>query len=86
MPFTTAELHPAVIEALGCAPEHYTLASSYSSSSSNASMRRLPQAFSAPSKRMGQAEIACGLRAWRLYQRVIDDLDALVRAVGLKAA
>jgi hypothetical protein len=25
--FTTAEIHPAVIEALGCAPEHYTLAS-----------------------------------------------------------
>ena len=24
---TTAEIHPAVIEALGCAPEHYTLAS-----------------------------------------------------------
>jgi hypothetical protein len=23
--FTTAEIHPAVIEALGCAPEHYTL-------------------------------------------------------------
>jgi hypothetical protein len=25
--FTTAEIHPAVVEALGCAPEHYTLAS-----------------------------------------------------------
>ena len=25
--FTTAKIHPAVIEALGCAPEHYTLAS-----------------------------------------------------------
>src|SRR5258706_6803087 len=25
--FTTAEIHPAVIEALGCAREHYTLAS-----------------------------------------------------------
>jgi hypothetical protein len=25
--FTTAEIHPAVIEALGCAPDHYTLAS-----------------------------------------------------------
>jgi hypothetical protein len=25
--FTTAEIHPAVIEALGCAPEGYTLAS-----------------------------------------------------------
>src|SRR5207245_1591157 len=25
--FTTTEIHPAVIEALGCAPEHYTLAS-----------------------------------------------------------
>jgi hypothetical protein len=25
--FTTAEIHPAVVEALGCVPEHYTLAS-----------------------------------------------------------
>jgi hypothetical protein len=25
--FSTAEIHPAVIEALGCTPEHYTLAS-----------------------------------------------------------
>jgi hypothetical protein len=25
--FTTAEIHPAVAEALGCAPDHYTLAS-----------------------------------------------------------
>jgi hypothetical protein len=25
--FTTAEIHPAVIEALGCAPARYTLAS-----------------------------------------------------------
>src|SRR6185437_7602729 len=25
--FTTAEIHPAVIEALGCGPERYTLAS-----------------------------------------------------------
>src|SRR5437660_8650924 len=25
--FTTAEIHPAVIEALGCTPDHYTLAS-----------------------------------------------------------
>ena len=25
--FTTAEIHPAVVEALGCTPEHYTLAS-----------------------------------------------------------
>jgi hypothetical protein len=25
--FTTAEIHPAVVEALDCVPEHYTLAS-----------------------------------------------------------
>jgi len=51
--FTTAELHPRVVDALGPGADCYTLAS---------------------------------LRYDRLYQRVVDDLDELIQAVGLKAA
>jgi hypothetical protein len=42
------------------------------------------QAFSAPSKPTLGSNLKGNLD--RLYQRVIDDRDTLVRAVGLKAA
>jgi hypothetical protein len=117
--FTTAELHPHVVKALGCAPESYTLASlRYDLSKLRAkglvtklpNSRRyqlLPQGYSVclvflklfervyepltagllspvgadariPDQKRSQLD--------RLYHRVIDDLDALVQAVGLKAA
>src|SRR3984893_16368918 len=117
--FTTAEIHPAVIEALGCAPEHYTLASlRYDLSKLRAkglvaklpNSRRyqlLPQGYSiclvflklfervyapltagllSPVKADFRLESQRRSQLDRLYQRVIDDLDTLVRAVGLKAA
>jgi hypothetical protein len=117
--FTTAEMHPAVIEALGCAPEHYTLASlRYDLSKLRAkglvaklpNSRRyqlLPQGYSicliflklferiyapltagllSPIKADARLESQRRSQLDRLYQRVIDDLDTLVRAVGLKAA
>ena len=117
--FTTAELHPAVIEALGCAPEHYTLASlRYDLSKLRAkglvaklpNSRRyqlLPHGYSiclvflkfferiyapltagllSPIKADAKLEARKRSQLDRLYQRVVDDLDALVRAVGLKAA
>ena len=117
--FTTAEMHPAVIEALGGAPEHYTLASlRYDLSKLRAkglvaklpNSRRyqlLPQGYSiclvflklferiyapltagllSPIKADARLESQRRSQLDRLYQRVIDDLDTLVRAVGLKAA
>jgi len=117
--FTTAEIHPAVIEALGCAPEHYTLASlRYDLSKLRAkrlvaklpNSRRyqlLPHGYSiclvflklfervyapltagllSPVKPDARLESKKQSQLDRLYQRVIDDLDILVRAVGLKAA
>jgi hypothetical protein len=117
--FTTAEIHPAVIEALGCAPERYTLASlRYDLSKLRAkglvaklpNSRRyqlLPQGYSiclvflklfegvyapltagllSPIKADARLESQRRSQLDRLYQRVIDDLDTLVRAVGLKAA
>jgi len=117
--FTTAEIHPAVIEALGCTPEHYILGSlRYDLSKLRAkglvtkltNSRRyqlLPHGYSiclvflklfervyAPltagllSPIKGDAKLEARKRSQldRLYQRVVDDLDALVRAVGLKAA
>src|SRR6266704_1139642 len=117
--FTTAEIHPAVIEALGCAPESYTLASlRYDLSKLRAkglvaklpNSRRyqlLPQGYSiclvflklfervyaplaagllSPIKADKRLESQRRSQLDRLYQRVIDDLDTLVRAVGLKAA
>ena len=117
--FTTAEIHPAVIEALGCDPNHYTLSSlRYDLSKLRAkglvaklpNSRRyqlLPHGYSiclvflklfervyAPltagllSPIKADAKLECQRRTQldRLYQRVIDDLDTLVRAVGLKAA
>src|ERR1700751_3525320 len=119
IPFTTAEIHPAVIEALGCASEHYTLASlRYDLSKLRAkglvaklpNSRRyqlLPHGYSiclvflklferiyapltagllSPIKADTRLQSERRTQLDRLYQRVIDDLDTLVRAVGLKAA
>src|SRR6202045_2481809 len=117
--FTTAEIHPAVIEALGCDPSHYTLSSlRYDLSKLRAKglVVRLPNSRRYQLLRHGysiclvflklfervyapltagllspikaDAKLECQRRTQldRLYQRVIDDLDTLVRAVGLKAA
>ena len=117
--FTTAEIHPAVLEALGCAPECYTLASlRYDRSklrakglvaklSNSRRYQLLPQGYSiclvflklfervyAPltagllNPVKSDARLASRRRSQldRLYQRVIDDLDTLIQAVGLKAA
>jgi len=117
--FTTAEIHPAVVEALGCTPEHYTLASlRYDLSKIRAkglvaklpNSRRyqlLPQGYSiclvflklfervyapltagllSPIKADVRLQTQRRSQLDRLYQRVVDDLDTLVRAVGLKAA
>jgi len=117
--FTTTELYPHVVKALGCTPESYTLASlRYDLSKLRAkglvaklpNSRRyqiLPQGYSvclvfvklfervyAPltagllSPVSADARIPDPRRSQldRLYHRVIDDLDAVVQAVGLKAA
>ena len=117
--FTTAEIHPAVIEALGCDPSHYTLSSlRYDLSKLRAKglVARLPNSRRYQFLRHGysiclvflklfervyapltagllspikaDAKLECQRRTQldRLYQRVIDDLDTLVQAVGLKAA
>ena len=117
--FTTSEIHPHVIAALGCRPEGYTLASlRYDVSKLRAkrlvaklpNSRRyqlLPTGYSvcviflklfervyAPLTAGLLSPIAADARLQakkrsqldRLYQRVIDDLDSLVHAVGLKAA
>jgi hypothetical protein len=117
--FTTAEIRPAVIAALGCTPESYTLASlRYDLSKLRAkglvaklpNSRRyqlLPQGYSicllflklfervyapltagllSPIKADVRLDSQRRSQLDRLYQRVIDDLDTLVRAVGLKAA
>jgi hypothetical protein len=122
--FTTSEIHPHVIAALGCRPEGYTLASlRYDVSKLRAkglvaklpNSRRyqlLPTGYSvcviflklfervyaprvyAPltagllSPVCADARLQAQKRSQldRLYQRVIDDLDSLVHAVGVKAA
>src|ERR1700746_276695 len=117
--FTMAEIHPAVIEALGCASEHYSLASlRYALSKLRAkglvatlpTSRRyqllpdgsciclvfltlferiyapLTAALLSPIKADTRLQSERRTQLDRLYQRVIDDLDTLVRAVGLKAA
>jgi len=117
--FTTSELYPHVVKALGCAPESYTLASlRYDLSKLRAkglvaklpNSRRyqiLPQGYSvclvflklfervyAPLTAGLLSPVSADARTPgqkrsqldRLYHRVIDDLDALVQAVGLKAA
>ena len=114
--FTTTEIHPHVIDALGCDPEHYKLASlRYDLSKLHAKgliakmprshrYQLLPQGYSiclvflklferiyAPltagllSPVRADARLPDEKRTQldRLYQRVVDDLDALVRAVGL---
>lgn len=117
--FTTAEIYPHVIEALGCAPADFSLAAlRYDLSKLRAKgliaklprsrrYRLLPQGYSICLVFLKlferiYAPLAAGLlnpvkgdgrlpphkcsRLDRLYQRVVDDLDELVRAVGLKAA
>ena len=117
--FTTVEIHPHVIKALGCSPDRYTLASlRYDLCKLRAkglvtrlpSSRRyqlLPQGYSicliflklfervyAPltagllNPVTADARVAHQRRSQldRLYHRVVDDLDALVQAVGLKTA
>ena len=117
--FTTAELHPRVIAALGRRPEDYSLNSlRYDLSKLRAKglvaklpnsrrYRLLPQGYSvcliflkllervyAPlvagllSPVAADARLEAQKRSQldRLYQRVTDDLDALIQAVGLKTA
>jgi hypothetical protein len=117
--FTTAEIYPHVIDALGCAPADFTLASlRYDLSKLRAKgliaklprsrrYRLLPEGYSICLVFLKlferiYAPLAAGLlnpvkgdaglppqkrsQLDRLYQRVVDDLDELVRAVGLKAA
>jgi hypothetical protein len=116
---TTAEIYPAVVEALGCARGHYTLASlRYDVSKIRAkgllaklpNSRRyqlLPQGYSicpvflklfervyapltagllSPIKADARLQTQRRSQLDRPYQRAVNDLDALVRAVGLKAA
>jgi hypothetical protein len=117
--FTTAELHPHVVKALGCPADAYTLASlRYDLAKLRAKglvaklpnsrrYRLLPQGYSvcliflklfervyAPLTAGLLSPLAADARLHdrkrsqldRLYHRVINDLDALVQAVGLKAA
>ena len=117
--FTTADIHPQVIKALGCAVEQYSLASlRYDLSKLRAkglvaklpNSRRyqlLPQGYSiclvflklfervyapltagllSPISADNRLERQKRSQLDRLYQRVVDDLDTLIRAVGLKAA
>jgi hypothetical protein len=117
--FTTAEIYPHVIDALGCPPADFTLAAlRYDLSKLRAKgliaklprsrrYRLLPEGYSICLVFLKlferiYAPLAAGLlnpikadaklprqkrsQLDRLYQRVVDDLDELVRAVGLKAA
>jgi hypothetical protein len=117
--FTTAEIQPYVIKALGCPSDRYTLASlRYDLSKLRAkglvaklpNSRRyqlLPHGYSlcliflklfervyapltagllSPVRADARTPDARRSQLDRLYHRVIDDLDALVQAVGLKAA
>jgi hypothetical protein len=117
--FTTAEIQPYVIMALGCPSDRYTLASlRYDLSKLRAKglvaklpnsrrYRLLPHGYSlcliflklfervyapltagllSPVRADARTPGAKRSQLDRLYHRVIDDLDALVQAVGLKAA
>lgn len=117
--FTTAELHPMVVDALGSGGDRYTLASlRYDLSKLRAKglleklphsrrYRLLPSGYSiclvflklferiyAPltagllSPLKMDSKLASQRRSQldRRYQRVVDDLDELIRAVGLRAA
>ena len=117
--FTTAEIYPHVIKALGCAPKEFTFASlRYDLSKLRAKglIAKLPRSrryqllpcgysiclvFLKLFKRI-YAPLAAGIlspiksdvhlqpdkrsQLDRLYQRVVDDLNHLVHAVGLKKA
>jgi hypothetical protein len=117
--FTTLELYPHTLDALGCNPEQYSLASlRYDLSKLRAKnlvekiphsrrYRLLPSGYSicliflklferiyAPltagllAPFPADARLAPVKRSQldRLYQRVVDDLDQLIAAIGLKAA
>ena len=117
--FSTGEIYPHVIAALGCPAEQYSLASlRYDLSKLRAkglvaklpNSRRyqiLPQGYSvclvflklfervyapltagllSPASADARTPDQKQSQLDRLYRRVIDDLDALVQAVGLKAA
>ena len=117
--FTTKEVYPYVIEALGCSPSDYTLASlRYDLSKLRAKVliEKLPHSrkYRIPERGYSiclvflklfervYAPLTAGLlspiagdrqlqqqrrsQLDRLYQRVVDDLDKLMKAVGLKAA
>lgn len=117
--FTTAELHPRVVDALGCTADQYTLASlRYDLSKLRAKglVEKLPHSRRYRLLSNGSsiclvflklfervyAPLTAGLLSPvrtdaklhsqsrsnldRLYQRVVDDLDNLLRAIGLKAA
>jgi hypothetical protein len=114
--FTTAELHPAVVDALGASGDRYTLASlRYDLSKLRAKglveklphsrrYRLLPNGYSiclvflklferiyapltagllSPVKADAKLETQRRSQLDRLYQRVVDDLDKLIHAVGL---
>jgi hypothetical protein len=116
--FTTAELHPIVVDAPGSSADRYTLASPryvLSKLRAKGLVEKLPHSrryrlhpngysiclvFLKPFERV-YAPLTAGLlspvkadarfhsqhrsQLDRLYQRVIDDLDKLIQAVGLKA-
>ena len=117
--FTTAELHPRVVDALGSGADSYTLASlRYDLSKLRAKglveklphsrrYRLLPSGYSiclvflklfervyapltagllSPIKADASLHSQHRSQLDRLYQRVVDDLDKLIQAVGLKAA
>ena len=117
--FTTADIHPEVIKALGCPADRYTLASLrydlaklrakglVAKLSNSRRYQLLPQGYAiclvflklfervyAPLTAGLLSPISADTRIDqqkrsqldRLYQRVVDDLDTLVRAIGLKAA
>ena len=117
--FTTAELHPMVVDALGTVGERYTLASlRYDLSRLRAKglieklqrsrrYRLLLEGYSiclvflklfervyaplttgllSPIKADATLRSQHRSQLDRLYQRVVDDLDRLIHAVGLKAA
>ena len=117
--FTTAELHPYVIQALGCSPLDYTLASlRYDLSKLRAKnlVEKLPHSRKYRLLSCGYSVCLIFLKLFEriyapltagllspfrgdsklqqqrrsqldyLYQRILDDLDRILRAVGLKAA
>lgn len=117
--FTTKEVYPYVVEALGCPASNYTLASlryDLSKLRAKALIEKLPHSRKYRIPERGYticlvflklfervyAPLTAGLlspipgdrklqyqrrsQLDRLYQRVVDDLDKLMEAVGLKAA